>query len=156
MEPFTAIAVGSQVASGVAGFKGNRAAARQARQVAAYNEQVTQNEKILLAREKVNQEKLVRERGRRLYGQAVTAIAVSGVQIAGSTYKGLADITYGVEKDAAFVQYAANLEQLKADYSIQKIRLESQARQSSYKSAAIGSLLGGVSGAATTYLEFEG
>ena len=154
MSPYVTIAAGAQVASGVAGFKGNRAAAKQARQVAAYNEQVTQNEKILLAREKANQEKLVRERGRRVYGQAVASVAASGVEISGSSYRALADITYGVEKDAAFVQYASNLEQLKADYSIQQNRLESQAKQTAYKTAAMGSLLGGVAGASNTYASF--
>ena len=75
MEPFTAVAVGSQVLSGVAGFKGNRAAARQSRQIAEYNAQLAENEAVLLARQKRESEARVRQNGRRLYGTAVTAAA---------------------------------------------------------------------------------
>ena len=150
MEPFTAVAVGSQVLSGVAGFKGNRAAARQSRQIAEYNAQLAENEAVLLARQKRESEARVRQNGRRLYGTAVTAAAKSGVQITGSTLKALADIKYGIEKDAAFIQYASNVEQAKKTAEAQQARIEGAVRSKSYRTAAVGSLLGGVAGAAST------
>lgn len=150
MEPFTAVAVGSQVLGGVAGFKGNRAAAKQARQIAEYNAQVAENEAVLLARQKRESEARVRQRGERQYGQARVAAAQSGVQFTGSTLKALADIKYGIEKDAAFIQYASSVEQAKKAAEAMTIRIEGAARSASYRNAAMGSLLGGVAGAAST------
>jgi len=150
MEPFTAVAVGSQVLGGVAGFKGNRAAAKQARQIAEYNAQVAENEAVLLARQKRESEARVRDNGRRLYGTAVTSAAKSGVQITGSTFKALADIKYGIEKDAAFIQYASSVEQARKAAEAEQARIEGAVRSASYRTAAVGSLLGGVTGAAST------
>lgn len=153
MEPFTAIAVGSQVASGVAGFKGNRAAARAARQQAEYNYQLTQNERVLLARQKRESEARVRKRGEALYGTAITTAAKSGLQLTGTTLKALSDITYGIAKDAAFVQYAASIEDAKKAAEGEQVLFEGAVRSSAYRSAATGSLLGGVTGAASTYVK---
>lgn len=155
MEPFTAVAVGSQVASGVAGFKGNRAAARAAKQQADYNYQVTQNERVLLARQKREQEARVRQRGEIMYGSAITSAAKSGVQLAGTTLKSLSDITYGIAKDAAFVQYAASIEDARKAAESEQILFQGAVRSAGYKAAATGSLLGGISGGASTYVNLK-
>lgn len=151
MSPYVAIAAGAQVASGVAGFKGNRAAARAARQQAEYNYQLTQNERVLLARQKRESEARIRQRGEMQYGMAATAIAKSGVQFAGSSLKALSDITHAIAKDAAFVQYAASIEDAKKAAEGEQVLFQGAVRSSAYKAAATGSLLGGVTGAASTY-----
>ena len=51
-----AVAAGASVVGGIMGFKGNRAAAKNAEAIAEYNARVAENEKILLQRAKVAEE----------------------------------------------------------------------------------------------------
>ena len=101
MEPITAAIVGSQVAGSVMSFKGTRAAAKSARQVAEINAQVAQNEAVLLARAKRDEEAGLRRQGERLIASQRTATAASGIQMSGSALQALASSYYGIEADAA-------------------------------------------------------
>ena len=67
MEPTTIIAAAS-VAQGVMGFKGNRAAARQAQVVAEYNAQVRENELVLTQRARRDQEAALRKQSEPSWG----------------------------------------------------------------------------------------
>ena len=90
MEPGT-IAAAVSVAQGVLGFKGNRALARQAKQLGDYQETVIKNEAEVLARRRTSQEIAVRQQAARLKGVQRVATAKSGVQFTGSPLQVLAD-----------------------------------------------------------------
>jgi hypothetical protein len=148
MEPSTA-AAGAAVVGGIMGYKGNMAAAKNAQAVADYNAEVAENEAVLLARAKRDQEEGLRKQSDRLEGAQRAAISKSGVQIKGSALQTLADTYFNTEMDAAMIQYAGDVEQVQKQSEAALTRAEGGARASSLKYAAYGSLLTGAQQAAT-------
>ena len=153
---YAAIAAGASVASGIMGFKGNRAAARQAEQIAEYNAQVEANNLVLLQRARRDSELQVREQGRRLVGAQRVAVGASGIQETGSTLQSYADAYFGIERDAARINYASSVDEVRSIATQRSIMMEGEARAYSYRTAAVGSLLGGTTSAVSTYGQLGG
>lgn len=147
MEP-TTIAAGASALGGIMGYKGNMAAAKSARQVAEYNAKVAENEAILLARAKRDEEASMRKQSERLIGTQKLMTAAAGVQMTGSPLQALADTYFGTEEDAAKIQYAGSIEQVQKESEAALARAEGGARASALKYQAYGSLLTGASQAA--------
>tara|TARA_R100001460_G_C3532678_1_gene173695 strand:- start:277 stop:774 length:498 start_codon:yes stop_codon:yes gene_type:complete len=142
------MAGGASVLSGIMGYKGNMAAAKNAKAVGEYNAALAENEAVLLARAKRDQEEALRKQSDRLVGKQTTRIAASGVQISGSPLQALADTYFSTEADAAMIQYASNIEQVQKQSEAALARTSGRARAASLKYAAYGSLLSGIEGGA--------
>lgn len=140
MEPTTIMAAAS-VAQGVMGFKGNRAAARSARQVAEYNAQVQENELVLLQRQKRDDEANLRRQSGRLMATQRVATAASGIQMTGSPRQALADTYFNTELDALRIQYAADIAETQKLSEAAMTRIAGRAQASAYNTAAFSSLL---------------
>jgi hypothetical protein len=147
------IAAGATVLQGVVGYKANRSAAKYAQQVAARDAQIAENESLLLARAKRDEESRARRRGEYTKGAAQVAIAKSGVQVTGSSLDALAEVYFGVEDAAARIQYASSIEQAAKEAEVESIILSGQSRAAGYKQAAIGSILGATTEAYAGYEE---
>jgi len=147
MEP-TTIAAGASAIGGMMGYKGNMAAARSAQQVAEYNAQVAENEAVILARAKRDEEESLRKQSERLVGTQRVMTAASGVQMTGSPLQALFDTYISTEMDAAMIQYAGDIEQVQKQSEAALARAEGGARATALKYQAYGSLLGGASKAA--------
>lgn len=148
MEP-TTLAAGASAVSGVMGFKGQQQAAKAARQTAEYNAKVRENEAILEARQKTEEEKNLRQQAERLAGTQRVATAASGIQMSGSALQALADTYFQTEQDALKIQYAGDIAQTKAESDAQLTRLEGRARAAALRTQSYQSLLEGGSQAAT-------
>jgi len=148
MEPTTmaALAVGG---SGLLSFKGNQAAAKAARQTAEYNAKVAEQEAVLLARAKRDEERQLRRQSERLIGQQRVATAASGITMSGSPLQALADTYFATERDALRIQYASEVEQTRAMADATLTRAEGRARSSALKTQGYASLLDSGSKAAT-------
>ena len=145
-----AIAVGGQVLGGVMGMKGANQAANSARQIAEYNAQVAENEAILLQREKTAEEAALRRQSERLIGTQRVAVGKSGIQMSGSALQALADTYFSQETDAARIQYASSIEQVQKQTEATLTRAEGAARAAAFRTQGQISLLGGITGAAST------
>ena len=143
------IAAAAAVASGVLGFKGNRAMAKQARQIGEYQAQVEENNLILTQRARAEQEASIRTGAERLRGLQRTAVGTSGIQMVGSPLQAMADTYFNTERDAQRVQYAASVEAARAEGAAAMRRLEGQSRAAGANLAALQSLLGAASGYAS-------
>jgi hypothetical protein len=138
------------------GFKGNRAAARQARQVADYNAQVEENNLVILQRARRDQELQVRRQGEQLVGAQRVAVGASGIQERGTPLNIYANAYFGIERDAARIQYASSVDEVRAVAASRKEIMEGRARATTYQYAAMGSLLGGTTQAFSTYDQLGG
>ena len=143
------IAAAAAVASGVLGFNGNRAMAKQARQIGEYQAQVEENNLILTQRARAEQEASIRTGAERLRGLQRTAVGTSGIQMVGSPLQAMADTYFNTERDAQRVQYAASVEAARAEGAAAMRRLEGQSRAAGANLAALQSLLGAASGYAS-------
>ena len=143
------IAAAAAVASGVLGFKGNRAMAKQARQIGEYQAQVEENNLILTQLARAEQEASIRTGAERLRGLQRTAVGTSGIQMVGSPLQAMADTYFNTERDAQRVQYAASVEAARAEGAAAMRRLEGQSRAAGANLAALQSLLGAASGYAS-------
>lgn len=141
-------AAGASVVGGIMGYKGNMAAAKNAQAVADYNAEVAENEAVLLARQKRDQEESLRKQSDRLEGTQRNIVAASGVEMSGSPLNVLADTYFGTQADAVNIQYAGSIEQAQKQSEAALIRTEGRARASALKYAAYGSLLSGAEGVA--------
>ena len=61
-----------------------------------------------------------------------------------------------IEKDAARIRYASDIEQLQKESEAALIRAQGRANESAMQVKAYASLLGGVSGSASTYKKLTG
>jgi len=152
MDPIT----GAAIAGGVLGFKGQKAAGKAAAQAAEYNAQVAENEAILLARQKREEERMLRMQGRQLTGAQMVASAKSGVQVSGSVLDAMADSFFAVERDIANVRYASNIQQVKAGSDIAMTRLGGQIAQKTANVQAFSTLLGSTTTAGVNYDKMTG
>lgn len=143
-----AVAAGASAIGGIMGYKGNMAAAKNAQAVGEYNAKVAENEAVLLARQKRDQEQSLRKQSDKLEGTQRTMVAGSGVQMTGSPLDVLADTYFSTEEDAVNIQYASNIEQAQKKSEAALTRAEAGAKASSLKYAAYGSLLSGAEGVA--------
>lgn len=151
-----AVIAGGQAAGAVLSFKGQRAAAKSAEQVAEYNAQVAENEAVILQRQKTSQEADLREQGKRLIASQRVATAGSGIIMSGSPLEAMADAYFGLEKDAARIQYASDIEQLDKESEATLTRVQGRAQSSAMKTQAYASLLGGTVSAGSTYKTLTG
>jgi hypothetical protein len=150
------IAAGASALQGVVGYKGNKQAARYARQVAERDAELARNESLLLARAKRDEEAQARRRGEATKGSARVAIAASGVQFTGTPLVALSEMYFDIEETAKRIQYASSIEQAAKEAEVTSILLSGEARRTGYQQAAVGSLISGTTQAATTYQEFNG
>lgn len=151
MEPVTAAIVGSQALGAMTSFKGAKNAARATQAVSEYNAQVTENNAILLARAKKDEEANLRRQGEALKSAQTVATAASGVELKGSPMLALADTYFGIEQDVARLQYAGDIEQIGAESTANLQRIQGQAQSSATLAAGYGSLLGDVASTYSTY-----
>lgn len=147
MDPVTMAAVAAG-GSAVVGFKGNQQAAKAAKQTADYNAKLAENEAIILARRKVEEEKNMRQQSDRLVASQRVATASSGIQMSGSALQALADSYFNTEMDALNIQYAADIEQTQKEAEATLARAEGRARATALKTQSYQSLLQGGSQAA--------
>jgi len=148
MDPVTIAAV-TAGASGFLGFKGSQSQAKALKQLADYEAQVAEQEAILLARRKVDEERQVREKGEKIVSQQRVATASSGITMSGSPLTALAETYFGIEEDALRIQYASEIEQTKKQQDAILARAEGGARASGAKIQGYQSLLQSGSRAAT-------
>lgn len=145
---FLEVAAGLSAASGVAGYKGNQAAAKAAQQTAEYNAKVAENEAILARRSAIENEANLRQQSDRLVSSQRVATAASGIQMAGSPMQAMADAYFNTEMDALKIQYAGDIEQTAKVSEAALARAEGRARATGYKMQSYQSLLQGGSQAA--------
>jgi len=143
------LAAAAALGGGIMGYKGNQAAAKAAKQTAEYNAKVMENEAVLQARQKVDEEANLRQQSERLVATQRVATAASGVQMSGSPMQALADSYFNTEIDALRIQYASNVQQTAAQASATLARAEGRARATSLKTQSYQSLLQGGSQAAS-------
>jgi len=148
MDPAT-IAAAASAGQAILGFKGNRALARQAKQLGEYQETVIKNEAEVLARRRTSQEIAVRQQAERLKGVQRVATAKSGVQMTGSPLQALADTYFSTERDAQRIQYAGSLEQTMAASQAAMARIEGKSRAAAFNMQAVSSLLSAAGGYAS-------
>ena len=145
----TTIAAAASAGQAILGFKGNRALARQAKQLGEYQETVIKNEAEVLARRRTSQEIAVRQQAERLKGVQRVATAKSGVQMTGSPLQALADTYFSTERDAQRIQYAGSLEQTMAASQAAMARIEGKSRAAAFNMQAVSSLLSAAGGYAS-------
>jgi len=143
------LAAAAALGGGIMGYKGNQAAAKAAKQTAEYNAKVMENEAVLQARQKVDEEANLRQQSERLVATQRVATAASGVQMSGSPMQALADGYFNTEIDALRIQYASDVQQTAAQASATLARAEGRARATSLKTQSYQSLLQGGSQAAS-------
>jgi len=143
------MAQGGSILGGILGFKGNQAAAKQAKATAEYNAKVAENEAILLQRRKTTEEANMRKASERVVATQRVTTAASGVELAGSTLDAIADSFFNTEMDALNIQYAADVEQAAKASEAALTRATGRAKASAYKLASYQSLLAGGTQAAT-------
>jgi hypothetical protein len=142
-------AAGASALAGIMGYKGNMAAAKSAQAVGEYNAKLAENEAVLLARAKRDQEEALRKQSDRLVGTQTAMVAASGVQMTGTPLQVLADTYFSTEMDAAMIRYAGDIEQVQKQSEAALARTEGGARAAALKYQAYGSLLTGASQSAT-------
>jgi len=143
------VAAGASVVSGIMGFKGNMAAAKNAEAVGEYNARLAENEAIVLQRAKVDEETNLRQQSDRLVASQRSMTAASGIEMSGSPLQALADAYFNTEQDAARIRYASSIEQVQKESEAALARTEGAARSAGLRYAAVGSLLQGGQQAST-------
>ena len=137
------MAQGGSILGGVLGFKGNQAAAKQAKATAEFNAQVAENEAVVLRRRKLDEEANMRDQSERIIASANVATAASGIQMSGSALHAAADSYFNTEMDALKIQYAGDIEETAKASEAALTRATGAARSSAYKMASYQSLLAG-------------
>ena len=143
------VAAGASALAGIMGYKGNMAAAKSAKAVGEYNAALAENEAVILARAKRDEEEALRKQSDRLVGTQRAMVAASGVQMTGTPLQVLADTYFSTEMDAAMIRYAGDIEQVQKQSEAALARTEGGARAAALKYQAYGSLLTGAQQSAT-------
>ena len=144
-----AAAQGGSLLGGVLGFKGNQAAAKQAKAIGDFNAAVAENEAIVLRRRKIDEEANMRSQSARLIATANVATAKSGIEMSGSALQAAEDSYFNTEMDALKIQYAGDIEETAKASEAALARATGRAKASAYKLASYQSLLEGGTQAAT-------
>ena len=147
--PLVMAAAGATAASGIIGFKASQAQAKALRQLADYEAQVAEQEAVLLARKKADQEAQLRQQGEDVASQQRVATASAGITMSGSPLLALAETYFGIEEDALRIQYASDIEQTQKKQEAILARAEGRAKSSAAKTQGYQSLLESGSRAAT-------
>ena len=126
----------------VTSFLGQQKAARAAEAVSEYNAKVTENEAVLVARQKVAEEAILRKNSKRLAATQRVATAASGIEMSGSPLQALADTYFNTELDALRIQYSADIAKTAAEVNAELTRAEGRARASALRTQSYTSLLG--------------
>jgi len=126
---------------GIMQFKGKQAEAKQVQKIAEYNAQVAENEKIVLAEVKADQEVSLRKESERLVGTQRLMTAASGVQMTGSPMTAAADTFFATQMDALNIQQASSREQAMKTEQAAMTRLEGRAKASGLKYQSYASLI---------------
>tara|TARA_R110002126_G_scaffold126690_4_gene268891 strand:+ start:114 stop:566 length:453 start_codon:yes stop_codon:yes gene_type:complete len=137
------LAQGGSLVGGFLGFKGNQAAAKQAKATAEFNAQLAEQEAVILARQKVDEESSMRSQSARLMATANVATAASGIQMSGSALQAAEDSYFNTEYDALKIQYASDIQQASKASEAALTRATGAAKSSAYKMASYQSLLAG-------------
>ena len=145
-DPLTA---GATMLGGVMSFKGQQAQAKQVQQIAEYNAQVAEQEKVALAEVKAKEEVRLRAGLERLVGTQRLATAASGVQMTGTPLQALFDTYQAGELDALNIQQASSREQAAKTQEAAMTRLGGKAKASGLKYQSYASLINSGSKAAT-------
>ena len=148
-DPLTMAAAGASALGGVMSFKGNQAQAKQVQAIAEYNAKVAENEKIVLAEVKADEEASLRKQSERLVGTQRVMTAASGVQMTGSPMTIAADTFFATQMDALNIQQASSREQAMKTQEAAMTRLEGRAKASGLKYQSYASLINSGSKAAT-------
>ena len=148
MDPITMAAVGTAV-GGTMSFKGKQAEAKQIQAIAERNAQAAEQEKVVLAEIKAEQEVNLRTESKRLVGTQRLMTAASGVQMAGSPLEAVASTMFATEKDALRIQQASSREQAMKTDEAAMTRLEGRAKASGAKYQSYASLINSGTKAAT-------
>ena len=109
-------------------YQGNRSAAKAAQRTADYNAALAENEAVILARSKAEEEAVMRRRGQVLQGRQIVAMGASGVLPTGSNALTMAESYYDIAMAASHIQYASSLEQLQKQTQADTERLQGKAR----------------------------
>lgn len=149
MNPGLYIAAGAAALGGVMGYKGSKSAAKADQAITDYENAVSENEQVLLRRERASQEANLRNQSDRLISSQRVATAASGVQMSGSALQALADAHFQTEMDALRIQYAGDIDETRAEADRALNSAESKARQTALKTQGYQALLGGVTKAGT-------
>lgn len=145
-DPLTA---GATMLGGVMSFKGQQAQAKQVQQIAEYNAQAAEQEKVALAEVKAKEEVRLRAGLERLVGTQRLATAASGVQMTGTPLQALFDTYQAGELDALNIQQASSREQAAKTQEAAMTRLGGKAKASGLKYQSYASLINSGSKAAT-------
>lgn len=148
VDPITLAAIGAG-ASGVMGFKGNMAAARNAKKIGEYNAKIAENEKVLIQRATRDKERLLRKQAERLVGSQTVAVSKSGITMEGSPLNALFDTFINTEYDAIRVREAGSIEEANKEAEAGLQRMQANAQATAFKYQALGSLIQGGTKAAT-------
>ncbi len=143
------MAQGGSLLGGFLGFKGNQAAAKQAKATAEFNAQMAEQEAVILGRQKVDEEATMRQSSERLIASSRVAAAASGVEMSGTPLQVIEDSYFNVEQDALKIQYASDVQQAAKASEAALTRATGRAKSSAYKLASYQSLLAGGTQAAT-------
>ena len=143
------IAAGATMLGGVMSFKGNQAQAKQVQQIAEYNAKVAENEKVVLAEVKRDEEASLRKQSERLVSTQRVMTAGSGVQMTGSPMTIAAETFFATQMDALNIQQASSREQAMKTQEAAMTRLEGRAKASGLKYQSYASLINSGSKAAT-------
>lgn len=123
------------------GFKGDSQVAQIYKQTAEYEAKVREQEAVLLARAKVDEEATLRRNAERHIATQNVQRAASGITLSGSPLYALRDSYFAAEKEALRIQYASDIEQTKAKADATLIRAEGRARSKAQMTRAYANLL---------------
>lgn len=143
--------VAAQALGAMTSFKGAKNAARAAQDVANYNAEVARGEAVLLARAKRDEEANLRRQGKALDSAQQVATAAGGIEQKGNPMTVLADTFFSIERDAARLRYAGDIEQLQKMAEVDLTLAEGRSQVAAANSEAYSSLLGDVASTYTTY-----
>lgn len=135
--------------SGMMEFKGKQAEAKQVQKIAEYNAQVAEQEKVVLAEVKRDEEASLRKQSERLVSTQRVMTAGSGVQMTGSPMNIAAETFFATQMDALNIQQASNREQAMKTQEAAMTRLEGRAKASGLKYQSYASLIQNAEKAAT-------
>jgi len=124
------------------GFKASQAAAKQARLAAEYDAQIFENEQILLARARRDEQERLRQGSDKLVSAQRVAAAKSGIVTGtGSNLLALRDTYMGTEMDIIAMNYASSIEEQKKISQAAMARAAGASRSSAIKTQAYANLL---------------
>jgi len=146
----TAVAAAAVAGSAILGFKSSQAAAKQARLAAEYDAQTFENEQILLARARRDEQERLRQGSEKLVSAQRVAASKSGVVVGtGSNLLAMRDTYMGTEMDIIAMNYASSIEEQKKISQAAMARAAGKSRSSALKTQAYANLLEGGSKTAT-------